>query len=120
MLRGLRIGSFAIAACLAVVIAMPAHEAAAQDAIGGAILGGVGGAIVGGAIGGGRGGALGAVAGGGPGAGAPTGAVVGAGTGAAIASEGERRRSGYYAYQRGCYMQRRDGSYVPVDPRYCY
>ena len=26
----------------------------------------------------------------------------------------------YYAYQRGCYMQRRDGSYVPVDPRYCY
>jgi hypothetical protein len=98
MLRGLRIGSFAIAACLAVVIAMPAHEAAAQDAIGGAILGGVGGAIVGAAIG----------------------AVVGAGTGAAIASEGERRRSGYYAYQRGCYMQRRDGSYVPVDPRYCY
>jgi hypothetical protein len=75
MLRGLRIGSFAIAACLAVVIAMPAHEAAAQDAIGGAILGGVGGAIVGGAIGGGRGAAI--------------GAVVGAGTGAAIASEGE-------------------------------
>ncbi|MCK1283120.1 hypothetical protein IVB41_04095 [Bradyrhizobium sp. 44] len=106
MLRGLRIGSFAIAACLAVVTAMPAHEAAAQDAIGGAILGGVGGAIVGGAIGGGRGAAI--------------GAVVGAGTGAAIASEGERRRSGYYAYQRGCYMQRRDGSYVPVDPRYCY
>jgi hypothetical protein len=93
MLRGLRIGSFAIAACLAVVIAMPAHEAAAQDAIGGAILGGRGAAI---------------------------GAVVGAGTGAAIASEGERRRSGYYAYQRGCYAQRRDGSYVPVDPRYCY
>ena len=105
MLRGLRIGSFAVAACLAVVMAMP-HEAAAQDAIGGAILGGVGGAIVGGAIGGGRGAAI--------------GAVVGAGTGAAIASEGERRRSGYYAYQRGCYMQRRDGSYVPVDPRYCY
>ena len=45
---------------------------------------------------------------------------VGAGTGAAIASEGERRRSGYYAYQRGCYMQRPDGRYVPVDPRYCY
>lgn len=95
-----------MAAFLAVAIAAPAHEAAAQDAIGGAILGGVGGAIVGGAIGGGRGAAI--------------GAVVGAGTGAAIASEGERRRSGYYAYQRGCYMQRRDGSYVPVDPRYCY
>lgn len=95
-----------MAACLAVAIGAPMHEAAAQDAIGGAILGGVGGAIVGGAIGGGRGAAI--------------GAVVGAGTGAAIASEGERRRSGYYAYQRGCYMQRRDGSYVPVDPRYCY
>src|SRR3954463_10624568 len=114
MLRGLRIGSFAIAACLAVVMAMPAHEAAAQDAIGGAILGGVGGAIVGGALGGGGGAAIGG------GRGAAIGAVVGAGTGAAIASEGERRRSGYYAYQRGCYMQRRDGSYVPVDPRYCY
>jgi uncharacterized protein YcfJ len=92
--------------CLTVAIAVPVHEAAAQDAVGGAIIGGVGGAILGGAIGGGRGAAI--------------GAVVGAGTGAAIASEGERRRSGYYAYQRGCYMQRRDGSYVPVDPRYCY
>ena len=93
MLRGLRIGSLGIAACLTVAMAMPAHEAAAQDAVGGA-------------IGGGRGAAI--------------GAVVGAGTGAAIASEGERRRSGYYAYQRGCYMQRPDGRYVPVDPRYCY
>jgi len=106
MLRGLRFGSFAVAAGLTVAMALPAHEAAAQDAVGGAIIGGVGGAILGGALGGGRGAAI--------------GAVVGAGTGAAIASEGERRRSGYYAYQRGCYMQRRDGSYVPVDPRYCY
>ncbi|MBR0966328.1 hypothetical protein JQ554_19145 [Bradyrhizobium diazoefficiens] len=106
MLRGLRIGSFGMAACLAVAIALPVNQASAQDAIGGAILGGVGGAIVGGAIGGGRGAAI--------------GAVVGAGTGAAIASEGERRRSGYYAYQRGCYMQRPDGRYVAVDPRYCY
>ncbi|KGT74337.1 signal peptide protein [Bradyrhizobium japonicum] len=102
MLRGLRIGSFAIAACLTVAMAMPAHEAAAQDAIGGAIIGGV----LGGALGGGRGAAI--------------GAVVGAGTGAAIASEGERRRSGYYAYQRGCYMQRPDGYYVRVSQRYCY
>ncbi len=53
-------------------------------------------------------------------AGAAIGAVVGAGTGAAIASEGERRRSGYYAYQRGCYMQRPDGYYVRLDQRYCY
>ena len=93
-------------ACLTVAMAMPVREAAAQDAIGGAIIGGVGGAILGGAMGGGRGAAI--------------GAVVGAGTGAAIAAEGERRRSGYYAYQRGCYMQRPDGYYVQVDPRYCY
>src|SRR5438128_8271352 len=106
MLRGLRIGSFAIAASLAVVMAMPAHEAAAQDAIGGAILGGVGGAIVGGAIGGGRGAAI--------------GAVVGAGTGAAIASEGEQRQGGYYWYHDGCYIQRGDGAWMRVHPRYCY
>jgi hypothetical protein len=104
----LRVRGFAlgIAACLTVAVAMPVHEAAAQDAIGGAIVGGVGGAILGGALGGGRGAAV--------------GAIVGAGTGAAIAAEGERRRSGYYAYQRGCYMQRPDGYYVRVDPRYCY
>ena len=95
-----------IAACFSVAMAIPVHDAVAQDAIGGAIVGGVGGAILGGALGGGRGAAI--------------GAVVGAGTGAAIAAEGERRRSGYYAYQRGCYMQRPDGRYVPVDPRYCY
>ena len=100
-IESLRIGIFGITACLTVAMAVPVREARAQDAIGG-----VGGAIVGGAIGGGRGAAI--------------GAVVGAGTGAAIASEGERRRSGYYAYQRGCYMQRPDGYYVRVDPRYCY
>ena len=87
MLRG-----FGLAACLAVAMAMPVHEAAAQDAIGGAIIGGIGGAIVGGAIGGNRGAAV--------------GALVGAGTGAAIAAEGERRRSGYYYYRDGCYLPR--------------
>ncbi|MGY8665636.1 glycine zipper domain-containing protein [Bradyrhizobium sp. UFLA05-109] len=106
MLRGLRTAGLGMAACLAVAMLAPVHEAAAQDAIGGAIIGGVGGAILGGAVGGSRGAAV--------------GAIVGAGTGAAIASEGERRRSGYYAYQRGCYMQRPDGAYVRVDPRYCY
>lgn len=95
-----------MAAGVVLALAMPTHEAEAQDAIGGAILGGIGGAVVGGAVGGSRGAAV--------------GAIVGAGTGAAIASEGERRRSGYYAYQRGCYMQRPDGAYVRVDPRYCY
>ena len=95
-----------IAALLALATAMPAHEALAQNALGGAVLGGVGGAIVGGAIGGGRGAAI--------------GAVVGAGTGAAIAAEGERRRSGYYYYHNGCYLQRPDGAWVLVGPRYCY
>jgi uncharacterized protein YcfJ len=95
-----------IAALLAISVAMPAQEAAAQDSVGGAILGGIGGAIVGGAIGGGRGAAI--------------GAVVGAGTGAAIAAEGERRRNGYYYYRNGCYFQGRDGGWYPVDPRYCY
>jgi len=95
-----------IAALLALAMAIPAHEAQADDTLGGAILGGVGGAIIGGAIGGGRGAAI--------------GAVVGAGTGAAIASEGERRRNGYYYYRNGCYIQRPDGEWIPVDPRYCY
>jgi len=48
------------------------------------------------------------------------GAVIGAGTGAAIASEGDRRRGGYYWYQDGCYIQRGDGYWMRVDPRYCY
>src|SRR5215471_15549308 len=100
MLRGL-----GMAACLAVAMMVPVHEAAAQDAIGGAIVGGVGGAILGGAIGGSRGAAV--------------GAIVGAGTGAAIAAEGERRRSGYYYYHNGCYLQRPDGAWVLVGPRYC-
>ena len=52
--------------------------------------------------------------------GAAIGAVIGAGTGAAIASEGERRRGGYYYYQDGCYIQRGDGAWVRVHPRYCY
>lgn len=100
------IRNFAIAALVASGLAMPSHEAVAQNTLGGAIVGGVGGAIVGGAIGGGRGAAI--------------GAVIGAGTGAAIASDGERRRGGYYYYRDGCYMPRPDGAYVLVDPRYCY
>ncbi len=98
--------SLGSAALLSLALAMPVHEAAAQDALGGALLGGVGGAIVGGAIGGGRGAAV--------------GAIVGATTGAAIAAEGERRRAGYYYYRDGCYIQRPDGYWVRVSPRYCY
>ena len=97
---------FGTAAVLALALAMPAHEAFAQDALGGAIFGGAAGAIVGGALGGGRGAAI--------------GAVLGAGTGAAIAADGERRRNGYYYYRNGCYLQRPDGYWVRADPRYCY
>jgi hypothetical protein len=95
-----------MAALLGLALAAPAHEAMAQDTLGGALFGGAAGAIVGGALGGGRGAAI--------------GAVLGAGTGAAIASEGERRRAGYYYYRNGCYLQRPDGYWVRVDPRYCY
>jgi hypothetical protein len=97
---------FGTAAVLALAFAMPAHEVLAQDALGGALFGGAAGAIVGGALGGGRGAAI--------------GAVIGAGTGAAIAADGERRRNGYYYYRDGCYIQRGDGAWMRVDPRYCY
>jgi hypothetical protein len=84
-----------IVAMLGSALAMPVHEAAAQDALGGAIIGGGAGALFGGAL-------------------------VGAGTGAAIAAEGERRRNGYYYYRDGCYLQRPDGAWILVHPRYCY
>ena len=100
------IRKFGIAALLGLAIAMPAHEAMAQNTLGGAIFGGAAGAIVGGAVGGGRGAAI--------------GAVIGAGTGAAIASEGDRRQAGYYWYHDGCYVQRGDGGWMRVHPRYCY
>ena len=48
--------TFTAASILALVCAMPLHEAAAQDPIAGGILGGVAGGLLGGAIGG-RGGA---------------------------------------------------------------
>ena len=94
----------ALIALLALAILMPPRQAAAQDALGGAIFGGAAGAILGGAIGGGRGAAI--------------GAVLGAGTGAAIAAEGERRGN-YYYYQNGCYLPQGDGTYVAVAPAYC-
>ena len=28
--------------------------------------------------------------------------------------------SGYYAWRNGCYIQRRDGSWIRVSQRYCY
>jgi hypothetical protein len=97
---------FGAVALLSLALAAPVHEAAAQDALGGALLGGIGGAVVGGVIG--------------RGTGAIIGGVVGAGLGAAIASEGQRRRNNYYAYQDGCFRRRSDGAWVRVSPRYCY
>ena len=99
------IPKFALAALLALAICGPAENAAAQDPLGGAILGGAAGAIVGGAVGGGRGAAV--------------GAIVGATTGAAIAAQGQPRPGGYYYYQNGCYLQRPDGAWVAASPRYC-
>jgi hypothetical protein len=98
-------GRWGAAALLTIAVAMPVQEAAAQDALGGAILGGAAGAILGGALGGGRG--------------AVAGAIVGGSTGALIAAEGQARPGGYYYYQNGCYMPRGDGTYVAVAPDYC-
>jgi len=98
--------ALAAATLLAIALAgMP--EAKAQDPLAGALLGGAAGAIVGGAVTG-RGG------------GAAIGAVIGAATGATIAAEAQRNANGYYAWRNGCYVQRPDGYYVRVHPRYCY
>ena len=67
-------------AFLAIALAMPVQDAAAQDPLGGAILGGAAGAILGGAMGGGRGAAV--------------GAIIGGATGAAIAAQGASRPGG--------------------------
>lgn len=96
---------FGAAALLSLAIAFPVQDAAAQDPVGGAILGGAAGAIVGGALGGGRGAAV--------------GAVVGGTTGAIIAAQGQARPGGYYYYQNGCYSRRADGAWVVVAPDYC-
>src|SRR5258708_38842498 len=75
------------AALLSIAIAAPVQDAAAQDPVGGAILGGAAGAILGGALRGGRGAAV--------------GAIVGGGTGAAIAAQGQPRPGGYRYYRQG-------------------
>jgi hypothetical protein len=93
------------AAALAIAIAAPLQDSAAQDALGGAIIGGAAGAILGGALDGGRGAAI--------------GAIVGGATGAAIASQGQARPGGYRYYQQACYQQRDDGAWVVVAPEYC-
>jgi outer membrane lipoprotein SlyB len=97
----------AAVALTVIVAAIPAEPAAAQDALGGALLGGAAGAIIGGAATGRAGGAV-------------AGGIIGAAAGAAIGSSLEHRRAGYYWYQDGCWLQRRDGSYVRVSRRNCY
>ena len=91
---------------LSVTLALPLQPAAAQNPLGGAIGGGIVGGVIGGAVGGGRGAAI--------------GAIVGATAGAAIASEGRPYGRGYYGWHDGCWLQRRDGSWIRVHPRYCY
>ena len=93
------------AAALAIAIAAPLQHSAAQDPVGGAIIGGAAGAILGGVLDGGRGAAI--------------GAIVGGATGAAIASQGQARPGGYRYYQQACYQQRGDGAWVVVAPEYC-
>jgi hypothetical protein len=93
-----------VAAVLALALAMPAQEAAAQDPLLGGLLGGAAGAIIGGVAGGGRGAAI--------------GAIIGGTTGAVIAAEGQRRGA-YYYWHNGCYVQRPDGVWVAVAPNYC-
>jgi hypothetical protein len=92
-------------ALLAIALGMPMQDAAAQDPVGGAILGGAAGAILGGALGGGRGAAV--------------GAIIGGATGAAIAAQGQPRPGGYRYYQNACYQQRPDGAWLIVSPEYC-
>lgn len=98
--------TFAAGAMLALATVMPVQEAAAQDAFGGAIIGGTLGAIIGG-------GAT------GRGSGAVAGALIGATTGAIIASEGSRRRGGHRYWRGACYIQDRDGDWYRVHPRHC-
>jgi hypothetical protein len=97
--------AFGAAAFLACAIVAPLQEAAAQDPLAGALLGGAAGAVVGGALGGGRGAAV--------------GAIIGGTSGALIASQGQPRPGGCRYYENGCYRQRPDGAWVVVAPEYC-
>ena len=94
-----------LAVVLPLAMAIAPQQAAAQNPLGGAILGGAAGAIIGGAAGGGQGAAI--------------GAGIGAATGAMIGAQGEPRSGGYYYWRDGCYIRRPYG-WVRVSPRYCY
>jgi Glycine zipper len=98
--------SLVTAAFLGMAALMPGQQASAQDPVAGAIVGGALGGIIGGAVGRGAGGAV-------------AGAVIGATTGAVIASEAQRRNSGYYFWRGGCYYRYPNGSWLQVQPGYC-
>ena len=91
---------------LALAAMTPAQQAAAQDPVGGAIVGGALGAIIGGAIGHGAGGAI-------------AGAAIGATTGAVIAAQAQRRNGGYYWWNGGCYCRYPNGGWIQIQPGYC-
>ena len=91
-----------ISAFVAIALVTPMQEAAAQDPVGGAIVGGATGAVIGGVLGGGRGAAI--------------GAIIGGATGAAIGAEGEPRPGGYRYYRDACYQQQPDGAWLLVSP----
>ena len=100
-----------IFAVFALLVAMPARQAAAQDnVLGGALLGGAAGAIIGGAATGKAGGAV-------------AGGIIGAAAGAILGAQLEPRRGGYYGYywyHGRCYRRHRDGNYYPTRRDYCY
>jgi uncharacterized protein YcfJ len=92
-------------ALLAMAFAVPLPQAAAQDAVGGAILGAGAGAFIGGLATGRPDGTI-------------AGAIVGGTAGAILGSDAEKRR-GYYWWQGDCYRRVARG-YVQVSRRYCY
>jgi Glycine zipper 2TM domain len=105
MMRSLGAGLFA-SSLLALATMMPSQPAAAQDPVGGAIVGGALGGILGGALGHGRG--------------AVAGAIAGATAGAVIASEARPRPGGYYWWRGNCYYRYPDGAWSqPLYPSYC-
>lgn len=96
----------AVGVVLAITALSPPRDAAAQDPVAGAIVGGALGGIIGGAVGRGAGGAF-------------AGAAIGATTGAVIAAEAQRSRGGYYWWHGGCYYRYPNGSWLQVAPGYC-
>jgi hypothetical protein len=91
---------------LALATLLPTQPAAAQDPVGGAIVGGTIGGLIGGALGRGRG--------------AIAGAAIGATTGAVIAAEARPRPGGYFWWRGGCYFQYPNGAWSPLlTPNYC-